>query len=107
MSGDSPGQKVDGVHFTDSAGQEHLVHEYTAEDYDLGDIHVLFGLGRLASQSADEVVLVVNDREVRTLKVMADAQSFDHPADFIAMCLDIHGFLAERGEGPFTLHAES
>lgn len=107
MSGDSPGVEVDGVRFTDAAGREHLVHEYTAEDYGLEDIHVLFGLGRLEAESADEVVLVLNDSEVRTLKTMADAQSFDHPADFIAMCLDIHRFAAELGEGPFRLRAES
>lgn len=106
MNGDSPGVEVDGVRFTDAAGWEHLVHEYTAEDYGLEDIHMLFGLGRLEAESADEVVLVLNDSEVRTLKTMADAQSFDHPGDFIAMCLDIHGFLTDQGEGPFRLHAQ-
>lgn len=101
------GVKAAGVRFTDAAGHEHLVHEYTAEDYALEDIHLLFGMGRLESESADEVVLVLNGSEVRTLKTMADAQSFDHPADFIAMCLDIHRFLAEHSGGPFRLRGEA
>lgn len=105
VSGASPPGDAGGVRCTDAAGQEHLVHEYTAEDYGLEDIHVLFGLGSLESHSDDEVVLVLSGSEVRTLKAMADAQSFDHPEGFIAMCLDIHGFAAPRDEGRFVFRA--
>jgi hypothetical protein len=77
---------------------------YTDEDYGLEDIHMLFGLGRL--ESTDEVVaLTLNGREIRALKAMADAQSFDHPEDFITMCLEMHRFAAPLGDGPFRFHA--
>lgn len=90
-----------GVRFTDESGAQHLVHEYLDQDYELDDIHELFGLGTLESSTSDTVVLVLRGNEVRSLKAMADAQSFDHPEGFIAMCLDIHGFASGRGDGPF------
>lgn len=104
-SGASPAGHAGGVRFTDTAGQDHLVHEYAGEDYDLEDVHELFGLGSLESQNDNEVVLVLSSSELRALKAMADAQSFDHPEGFIAMCLDIHGFAAPRGEGPFAFRS--
>lgn len=106
MTDDLPNDDAGGIRFVDSSGTEHIVHAYIEDDYGLADIHVLFGLGSLESQSDDEVVLVLSNNEVRTLKAMADAQSFDHPEGFIAMCLDIHGFAAPRGEGPFVFRAE-
>ena len=105
VTGDSPDTGAAGIRFIDTSGQERLVHEYTEDDYALEDIHDLFGLGSLDSDNDGEVVLVLSGTEIRSLKAMADAQSFDHPADFITMCLDIHGFAAGLGDGPFRFRA--
>lgn len=107
MTDDSANNEAAGVRFTDASGQEHLVHMYMEDDYGLEDIHALFGMGSLESENDDEVVLVLSGSEIRNLKAMADAQSFDHPEGFIAMCLDIHGFLAGRGNGPFMFRADA
>jgi len=105
MTGDAPDAGLAGVRFVDPSGGEQLVHEYTDEEYGLEDIHFLFGLGRLESEDGDEVALTLGGGEIRSLKAMADAQSFDHPGDFVTMCLDIHGSVAGLGEGPFRFRA--
>lgn len=92
-------QTTSGVYCDDGSGAERLVHEYTDEDYDLEDIHRCFGLGRLESDDGGLALSLVGD-EIRRLKVMADAQSFDHPEDFIIMCLDIFRFASSLGPGP-------
>lgn len=107
MIDDAADIEADGVRFVEESGRVHLVHEYTEDDYALEDIHELFGLGSLESGSEGEIVLVLSGSEIRNLKAMADAQSFDHPADFIAMCLDIHEFAAGRGDGPFRFRADA
>lgn len=104
VTGDTKG---DGVRFSDASGTQDLVHEYMGDDYSLEDICVLFGLGMLEQENDEEVVLVLSDSEVRSLKAMADAQSFDHPEGFIRMCLDIHGFVAGRNTGPYRFHADA
>lgn len=95
-----------GVRYTDESGSEHLVHAYTEDDYGLEDVHALFGLGRVESHSDEAVALVLTGSEIRNVKAMADAQSFDHPEGFIAMCLDIHVFASERGPGPFVFYED-
>ena len=67
-----------------------LVHAYQGGDYGLEDIPELFQLGRLEpGENADQTVLILTAAEVRELKVMADAYSFDHPAELIEMCLEM------------------
>ncbi|MDZ7840039.1 MAG: hypothetical protein U5R46_04330 [Gammaproteobacteria bacterium] len=95
----------DGVYASGDSGILSLVHEFIEDDYGLEDIHVLFALGSLESVSQDEVQLDLTGSEVRILKTMADAQSFDHGEGFIRMCLEIHAFAAARGDGPFRFHA--
>lgn len=105
MSDDVADNHPGGVYGMHSLGVEHLVHEFTGEDYGLDDIHVLFGLGSL--ESTDEwISLTLSGSEIRQLKVMADAQSFDHPEDFIAMCLDIHRFAAGADGATFRFRAD-
>lgn len=95
------------VRFRDAHGTEHIVHTYMDNDYSLEDIHALFGLGRIDASDDNEVVLSLTGSEIRNLKALADAQSFDHPEGFISMCMDIHAFVADRGPGPFTLHGDA
>lgn len=95
----------DGIYASSDSGTLVLVHEFIEDDYGLEDIHVLFALGSLESVSQDEVQLDLTGSEVRILKTMADAQSFDHGEGFISMCLDVHAFAAGRGDGPFRFHA--
>ncbi|MFZ0486072.1 MAG: hypothetical protein WAL83_03670 [Arenicellales bacterium] len=107
MSGKSRSKPVEGVYSINPDGMDQLAHEFTGEDYGLDDIHLLFGIGQPESplDGDGEFILVLEDREIRQLKVMADAQSFDHPEDFIIMCLDIHRFASGRGTGPFRFRA--
>ncbi len=67
-----------GVYAVDAQGHEILVHLYQGGDYELADIVEFFQLGRLQeSAREDETVLVLTAKEMRTLKTMADAYSFD------------------------------
>lgn len=79
-----------------------LVHRYQGGDYRLDDIFVNFELGRMED---DNMVLVLDTREVRQLKAMADAYSFDHEEGFIEMCLDIHRHAADASEDAFRFRA--
>lgn len=107
VTGESSSDCAQGVYSIGSDGRDQLVHEYTGDDYGLDDIHLFFGIGQPESplDGDGEFVLALNDREVRQLKVMADAHSFDHPEDFISMCLDIHRFASGRGTGRFRFRA--
>lgn len=95
----------DGIYAGSDSGTLVLVHEFIEDDYGLEDIHVLFALGSLESVSQDEVQLDLTGSEVRILKTMADAQSFDHGEGFIRMCQEIHAFASGKGDGPFRFHA--
>ncbi len=90
-----------GVYALDARGRETQVHLYQGGDYGLADIVEFFQLGRL--QEADregETVLVLTAKELRTLKTMADAYSFDYEEPFIEMCLDIKRFADAAAGGP-------
>lgn len=80
-----------GVYAVKAAGGV-LVHRYQGGDYRLEDVIANFELGRI---DQDNDALVLDAHEVRQLKSMADAYSFDHEEGFIEMCLDIHRYTAE------------
>ncbi len=86
--------KTPGVYFAGDTGAPELVHEYQDGDYLLEDIAELFALGELQPDGA----LVVLRDQLRSLKVRADAESFDHEEGFIEMCLDIWRFGSHRDE---------
>ena len=86
-----------GVIFVDDAGTAQLVHEYQGGEYTLADIVPNFQLGELVeSGNEDETVLLLTRDDLRTLKWMADAYSFDHEEGFIEMCLEITRFAIGR-----------
>ena len=90
-----------GVYARDAKGRETLVHLYQGGDYGLADIVEFFQLGRL--QEADregETGLGLTAKELRTLKTMADAYSFDYEEPFIEMCLEIKRFADAAAGGP-------
>lgn len=107
MSDKSPEGLAEGVYLMNPDGANQLVHEHTGEDYGLDDVYLFFGIGRPESplDGDGDFVLVLDDAEIRQLKVMADAHSFDHLEDFITMCLDIHRFASGRGAGPHRFRA--
>lgn len=86
--------KTPGVYFAADTGAPELVHEYQDGDYLLEDIAELFALGEL---QPDGALIVLRD-QLRSLKVRADAESFDHEEGFIEMCLDIWRFGSHREE---------
>ena len=90
-----------GVYALDGRGRETLVHLYQGGDYELADIVEFFQLGRLEeADGEDETVLVLTAKELRTLKTMADAYSFDYEEPFIEMCLEMKRFADQFGGGP-------
>ena len=97
MYGDSQDQ-TPGVYAIDEEGGLTLLHEYQDGEYTLEDLLEEFGFGQTegGSKNADESIVLVA-REIRELKVNADAYSFDYDEGFIAMCLDIERF-ASGGE---------
>ncbi len=86
MNGTTGEQRRPGVYGVDGDGREQQVHPYQGGPYTLSDVVHLFDLGRV-EESAGGTVLVLTAKEVRTLKTMADAYSFDYEEEFIEMCL--------------------
>jgi hypothetical protein len=71
------------------------VHRYQGGDYGLEEIAEYFQLGQLESAEGDaDTVIVLSAAEMRDLKVMADAHSFDYEEGFIEMCLEMQRFAA-------------
>ncbi len=88
--------RAPGVYARGPDGRERLVHLYQGGLYDLGDIAEIFRLGTPEdSEIEGETVLVLNRKDLRTLKTMADAYSFDYEEPFIEMCLEMHRFALE------------
>ncbi len=95
-----------GVYGADEQGVWILVHRYHGGEYRLVDIVTCFELGRLEKQEGSgESTLLLNAREIRLLKTMADAYSFDYEDGFIEMCLEMHQFASPAGNGSFSFIA--
>ncbi len=89
MNGTTGEQRRPGVYGVDGDGREQQVHPYQGGPDTLSDVVHLFDRGRLG-EGGDETVLVLTAaEEVRTLKTMADAYSFDNEEGFIEMCLEM------------------
>jgi|AntRauTorcE11897_2_1112592.scaffolds.fasta_scaffold15122_2 hypothetical protein len=83
------------------------VHRYQGGDYALEDIPELFQLGRIVSELEDPSVrLALRADEIRELKVMADAYSFDFEVGLIDLCVDLYRFASERRERAFVFLQE-
>lgn len=84
--------KTAGIYFIEDGSAPALVHEYDDGDYLLQDIAELFALGELRQDGT----LMLSPHELKSLKVRADAESFDHEEGFIQMCLEIWRFGADK-----------
>ncbi len=92
MYGDSH-EQAPGVYAIDDQGGLTLLHEYQDGEYSLEDLLEEFGFGRAEEDSDNgDAVIVLDSREIRELKVNADAYSFDYDEGFIEMCLDIERY---------------
>ena len=92
MYGDSQ-EHTPGVYAIDDDGELMLLHEYLSDEYSLEDLLEEFGFGRTETDNeGNEVIVALDAREIRELKVNADAYSFDYDEGFIEMCLDIERF---------------
>jgi hypothetical protein len=82
-----------GVYAVDEDGGLMLLHEYQDGEYSLEDLIEEFGFGQMDGGTENgDAIIVLNSREIRELKVNADAYSFDYDEGFISMCLDIERF---------------
>ena len=89
-----------GVYYVDADGELTLVHLYQGGDYSLDDIVEYFQLGHIEPAThEDRIVVVLNAKEMRELKVMADAYSFDYEEGFIEMCLEMQRFITNAPSG--------
>jgi hypothetical protein len=103
MYGDNQ-ENTSGVYAIDEQGELTLLHEYHDEEYSLEDLVEHFGLGRVESSDGDhQVVLVLEPKELREVKVNADAYSFDYDEGFIQMCLDIDRHAASQPDASVRL----
>jgi len=90
--GDSQ-EQTQGVYAIDEDGGLMLLHEYQDGEYSLQDLLEEFGFGQMQGDTENgDAIVVLNAREIRELKVNADAYSFDYDEGFIEMCLDIERF---------------
>lgn len=86
-----------GVYAVDADGHATLVHEYQMGDYGLEQVYELFRLGRLEEpDEGGQTALVLEGQELRELKLMADAHSFDYEEEFIEMCHAMARFAVEH-----------
>lgn len=92
-----------GVRCVEPDTGDQAVHVYRSDDYGLDDIPELFRLGRLESGPGQPVRLTLTASEIRELKTLADAYSFDFDEGLIALCVDLHHFAIERPEARFVL----
>jgi len=79
-----------------------LVHALQDDDYGLDDIPELFHLGQLVPDPDGRVRVALSAEQIRELKVMADAYSFDFEAGLIDLCSDLHRFASERRAREFV-----
>ena len=92
MYGDSQ-EQAPGVYAVDEEGRLTLLHEYHDGEYSLEDLLEEFGFGRTERDTENgNAIIMLDAREIRELKVNADAYSFDYDEGFIEMCLDIERF---------------
>ncbi len=90
-----------GVYARGGNGKQRLVHLYQEGDYRLADIVEFFQLGKMEETGeANEAVLVLTGKELKTLKTMADTFSFDHEEEFIEMCLEMTRFADALAAAP-------
>jgi len=97
-------EQTPGVYAIDEDGELTLLHEYQDGEYSLDDLLEEFGFGK-AEQNADNgsTIIALDAREIRELRVNADAYSFDYDEGFIEMCLDIDRFAGTATEDGLRL----
>lgn len=79
-----------------------LVHRCEGGDYGIEDIPELFQLGRPIPDEDERERVAFTADELRELKVLADAYSFDFEEGLIELCLDLHRFAVHRYESEFV-----
>ena len=95
-----------GVFALDGEGVERLVHIYQGGEYGLGDIYENWRLGTpVEAEPGRQTGLELSLKELRTLKTMADAQSFDFEEGFIEMCLEMYRYAQGLEAGPVRFWA--
>lgn len=85
---------------------ERPLHEHSGEDYGLADIPELFQLGRVVPDAGDRERVRLTAGEIRELKVLADAYSFDFEPGLIELCGELHRFAVDRREDEFEFLQE-
>lgn len=95
-----------GVYCVEPSAGDRPVHLYQGGDYALADIPELFLVGRVVPDPDGRDRIVLTPREIRELKTIADAYSFDFEEGLITLCLDLHAFAIQRPDSEFTFVAD-
>jgi len=96
-----------GVHCIEPVFDRTRVHTFQHDDYGLDDIPELFQLGSIDSDAAHRPCLILTPGQIRELKTMADAYSFDFDEGLIELCSDLYRFAAgQRSERFVFVEAE-
>jgi hypothetical protein len=85
---------------------EQPLHEHSGADYGLADIPDLFRIGRIVPDAGERERVRLTAAEIRELKVMADAYSFDFEPGLIELCGELHRFAVDRREDEFEFVQE-
>ncbi|WP_119168571.1 hypothetical protein [Algihabitans albus] len=80
-------------------GSLELLLEDDGGDWSLEEVPELFGLGRTEEDEEERLHLILEPREARQLKPLADAHSFDHDEGLIQAMLAMARF-AQGHPGP-------
>ncbi len=84
-----------------------LIHRHQGGDYGIEDIPELFQLGHSTADADGRERVTFTADELRELKVLADAYSFDFEEGLIELCLDLHRFAEQRRESEFVFVQDS
>lgn len=82
-----------GVYTEGPDGSALCLHRYHETDYHLADVAEFFALGRAEEDGDGRYLLILTKAELRQLRSLADAHSFDHEEGLIELChaLSRHG----------------
>jgi hypothetical protein len=89
VEGADPGR---GVYARRTDGSVISVHTYQGGDYRLEDIVEFFEMGIATTTEQGLPAVELSPKELRQLKALADAYSFDYEEGLIELCLEIYRF---------------
>ncbi len=106
VSGDGEQDFGPGVYFEGVGGERSFVFAFQGGNYRRADITRIWQIGRVEGGArTGESIIVLERGELRKLKTLADAFSFDYDEEFIEMCHEMQRFAAAQAGERFRFVA--